>query len=276
MGTARSGRVRLADIEFDQLTEDQTIEHIITTSRSRQGGWLVNPNVDVCRQARRDPALRSLVEKASLVIPDGMPLIWAARLGGHRRLGRVAGGSLIYSLSQAAAQHERSIYLLGGAPEVPYRAAVRLCRRYPGLAVVGADAPPFGLDADLAMVETVRSRLAAAAPDIVYVGLGFPKQERLIAALAPLFPEAWFVSSGAAISYAAGTLRRAPRWMRQMGLAWLFRMLNEPRRLHRRYLVHDLPFAIKLLTAATIERFGGGEQANRSSKSATRRSGRRG
>ena len=256
MSTTRSRRVRLADIDFDQLTEEQTVEHIIVASRGRQGGWLVNPNMDVCRLVRRDPALRSLVKRASLVIPDGMPLIWAARLRGHPRLERVAGGSLIFSLSQAAAQHGRSVYLLGGAPEVPYRAAVRLRRRYPGLTVVGADAPPFGFDSDQAMVETVRSRLAAARPDIVYVGLGFPKQERLIAALAPHFPEAWFVSSGAAISYAAGTLRRAPRWMRQMGLAWLFRLLKEPRRLYRRYLVHDLPFAIKLLSAATVERFG--------------------
>lgn len=263
MDIARGSRVRLADIGFDQLTEDQAVEHIITTSRSRQGGWLVNPNVDVCRQARRDPALRSLVDKASLVLPDGAPLIWAARLGGHTRLERVAGGSLIYSLSRAAAQHKRSIYLLGGAPEVPYRAAAKLCRRYPGLVVVGADAPPFGFDADQAMVETVRSHLAAAAPDIVYVGLGFPKQERLIAALAPNFPEAWFVSSGAAISYAAGTLRRAPRWMRKIGLAWFFRLLNEPRRLYRRYLVNDLPFAIELLTAAAVERFGGRARASR-------------
>lgn len=255
MDSARNDRVRLAGIGFDQLTEDQTIEHIITASHSRQGGWLVNPNVDVCRQVQRDPALRKLIGQASLVIPDGAPLIWAARLVGHRRLGRVAGGSLIYSLTQAAAQHHRSIYLLGGLSEVPFRAAVRLCRRYPGLVVVGADAPPFGFDADQAMLETVRSRLAAAAPDIIYVGLGFPKQERLIAALAPHFPEAWFVSSGAAISYASGTLRRAPRWMRRIGLSWFFRLLNEPRRLYRRYLVHDVPFAIKLLTSATAARF---------------------
>jgi exopolysaccharide biosynthesis WecB/TagA/CpsF family protein len=259
MDTIQSGRVRLADLEFDQLTEAQTVQHIIAASRGKQGGWVVNPNVDICRQTRADPALRSLIETASLVIPDGMPLIWAARLRGDPRLERVAGGSLIFSLSQAAAQHRRSIYLLGGATEVPCRAAVRLRRRYPGLVVVGVDAPPFGFDADQAMVETVRSRLAAAAPDIVYVGLGCPKQERLIAALAPHFPEAWFISCGAAISYAAGTLRRAPRWMQQMGLAWLFRLLNEPRRLYRRYLIKDIPFAIKLLAAATAERFGAGK-----------------
>jgi N-acetylglucosaminyldiphosphoundecaprenol N-acetyl-beta-D-mannosaminyltransferase len=227
---------------------------------------VVTPNVDICRQARRDPTLQSLVNQASLVLPDGMPLIWAARLRGRTHLERVAGGLLIYSLSQAAAQHKRSVYLLGGAPEVPYRAAARLCRRFPGLVVAGADAPPFGFDADQAMVETVRSHLAAAAPDIVYVGLGCPKQERLIAALAPQFPEAWFVGCGAAISYASGTLRRAPRWMRQIGLAWLFRRLSEPRRLYRRYLVHDLPFALELLTAATAERFGRRARASLSSK----------
>jgi len=256
MNTIPSRRVRLADIDFDQLTEEQTVERIIMASGDGQGGWLVNPNMDVCRLARRDPALRSLVNRASLVIPDGMPLIWAARLRGHPRLERVTGGSLIFSLSQAAAHHGRSIYVLGGAPEVPYRAAVRLRRRYPGLAVAGADSPPFGFDSDQAMIETVRSRLTAAAPDIVYVGLGCPKRERLIAALAPLFPEAWFISLGGAVSYAAGTVRRAPRWMQQMGLAWLFRLLNEPRRLYRRYLIYDLPFAIKLLSAATAERFG--------------------
>lgn len=256
MTTTSGDRVGLAGLGFDRLSEAQTIEHILAASRRNHGGWLVNPNMDVCHKVREDPDLGRLVESASLVIADGMPLIWAARLQGHTALERVAGGSLIFSLSEAAAQHGRSIYLLGGAPEVPYRAAARLRCRYPGLVVAGADAPPFGFDSDQAMVETVRRRLAAAAPDIVYVGLGFPKQERLIAELAPHFPGVWFVSSGAAISYAAGTLRRAPRWMRQTGLAWLFRLLHEPRRLYRRYLVQDLPFAVRLLTGAVAERFG--------------------
>jgi exopolysaccharide biosynthesis WecB/TagA/CpsF family protein len=247
-------RVGLAGLDFDMVTEQQAVQHIITASLAGDGGWVVTPNVDICRHAGRDPDLRSLVQTASLTVADGMPLVWAARLGGQPLPERVAGGSLIFSLSEAAARHGRSIYLLGGGYEVPYRAAVRLRRRYPGLTVVGADAPPFGFDTDPAVVETVLTRLAAAAPHIVFVGLGFPRQERLMDRLARAFPGTWFVGCGAAIPYAAGTLRRAPRWMRRSGLSWLFRLMNEPQRLFRRYLIHDLPFTLRLLLAAPFRR----------------------
>jgi len=102
----------------------------------------------------------------------------------------------------------------------------------------------------------VRANLAATAPDIVYVGLGFPKQERLIARLAPFFPATWFISCGAAIPFAANVLPRAPKWMQSTGLEWAFRLLSEPRRLYRRYLLHDLPFAVRLLAVSTGVRLG--------------------
>jgi N-acetylglucosaminyldiphosphoundecaprenol N-acetyl-beta-D-mannosaminyltransferase len=253
--TSNGGRTRLAGLEFDRLTEAQTVERILAASLSGQGGWVATPNVDICRHTRRSPALRRLVGTASLIVPDGMPLVWAARLRGHPLPERVAGGSLIFSLSEAAARHGRSIYLLGGAAGVPERAGQELRGRYPGLQLAGADSPPLGFDQDPRAVEAVRDRLTAAAPDIVYVGLGFPKQEQLIARLAPSSPRAWFIGCGAAIPYAAKTLPRPPRWMRRTGLAWLFRLLSEPRRLFRRYLVHDLPFALTLLASAAASRF---------------------
>jgi N-acetylglucosaminyldiphosphoundecaprenol N-acetyl-beta-D-mannosaminyltransferase len=94
----------------------------------------------------------------------------------------------------------------------------------------------------------------AAAPDIVYVGLGCPKQERLIARVAPSLPGAWFIGCGAAIPFAAKVQRRAPRWMRRAGLSWLFRLATEPRRLFKRYVVHDLPFAARLLISSAVAR----------------------
>lgn len=255
-GAARpGGRTRLAGLDFDRLTEAQTVEHILGASVRDKGGWVATPNVDICRHARREPSLRHLIGTASLVVPDGMPLIWAARLRGHPLPERVAGGSLIFSLSEAAARQGRSIYLLGGAPGVPQRAGHELSARYPGLRVAGADSPPLGFDQDPQAIEAVRDRLAAAAPDIVYVGLGFPKQERLIASLVPTCPGAWFIGCGAAIPYAARALPRPPAWMRRTGLAWVFRLMNEPRRLFRRYLVDDLPFAVVLLASAAAERF---------------------
>lgn len=247
-------RTRLAGLDFDRLTETQVVQHVIEAGRLGVGGWIVTPNIDICRLSRRDAALRSLVASASLIVPDGMPLVWASRLGGDPLPERVAGGSLIFSLSEAAARHGRAIYLLGGQPGVPEQAGEELRRQYPGLAVAGTDSPPVGFDSDPDALEAIRARIAVAAPDIVYVGLGCPKQERLIFRLAPSFPGTWFLGCGAAIPYAAKAMPRPPRWMRQAGLAWLFRLLREPRRLFRRYLVDDLPFAVGLLTEAVVVR----------------------
>jgi N-acetylglucosaminyldiphosphoundecaprenol N-acetyl-beta-D-mannosaminyltransferase len=252
--TARAAR--LAGLDFHRLSEAQVVDHVIEASLRGHGGWVVTPNIDICRLAHRDPAVRRLVADASLVVPDGMPLVWAARLRGDPLPERVAGGSLIYSLSEAAAKHGRSVYFLGGAPGVPQQAGRELGGRYPGLAVAGADAPPFGFDADPQAIDAIRLRLAAAKPDIVYVGLGCPKQERLITELAPSFPATWFLACGAAIGYASRTLPRAPHWMRQAGLSWLFRLTREPRRLVRRYLVYDLPFAARLLATSALARLG--------------------
>jgi N-acetylglucosaminyldiphosphoundecaprenol N-acetyl-beta-D-mannosaminyltransferase len=248
------GRALLAGLSFHSLTEEQVVKHIVTASRDGRGGWVATPNVDICRQTQHDETLLRLVASASLIVPDGMPLIWAARLVRVPLPERVTGSSLIFSLTQAAARHQRSIYLLGGAPGVPERAGEELQGRYPGLVVAGTDAPPNGFDADPQAVAAVQARLAAAAPDIVYVGLGFPKQERLIARLAPAFPATWFISCGAAIPFAANALQRAPRWMQSAGLEWVFRLISEPRRLYRRYLLQDLPFAVRLLAGSARAR----------------------
>ena len=252
--TTSLGRTRLAGFEFDLLTEAEVIDHIVSESRAGRGGWVATPNIDICQRARRDPALRDLVRGATLVVPDGMPLLWAARLRGDFLAERVTGSSLIFSLSSAAARAGLSAYMLGGDPGVPDQAGTELARRYPGLRVAGADAPPVGFEESPEGVALVRKRLCQALPDLVYVGLGFPKQERLIAELAPALPDAWFIGCGAAIPFAAGTLPRAPAWMQRSGLEWMFRLLKEPRRLFRRYLVDDVPYAARLLISCAAER----------------------
>jgi N-acetylglucosaminyldiphosphoundecaprenol N-acetyl-beta-D-mannosaminyltransferase len=249
-GLAAGRFARVAGLDFDVLSEEQVVAHIVAESNDGQGGWVATPNIEICRQVRRDPAARALINKASLVVPDGMPLLWAARLLGDRLPERVTGSSLIYTLSAAAAANGRTIYLLGGAPGVPQRAAEELTRRYPGLRVVGADSPPWGFDREPGEVAALRARLSAANPDIIYVGLGFPKQERVISALLPGMPGAWFVGCGAAIPFAAGVLTRAPEWMQRIGMEWAHRLMSEPRRLFRRYLVDDLPYAAGLLAVS--------------------------
>jgi N-acetylglucosaminyldiphosphoundecaprenol N-acetyl-beta-D-mannosaminyltransferase len=250
--------VNVAGFGLSRLTEQQVVATVVDALRDGQGGWVATPNVDICRAARRDPAVRALIGQASLTVADGMPLLWAARLRGTPLPERVTGASLIFSISAAAARHGQSVYLLGGEPGVPERAAERLARRYPGLRVAGTDAPPLGFDANQSGVTRLRDLLTEARPDVVFVGLGCPKQERLITRLAPALPAAWFIACGAAIPFAAGALRRAPHWMQRAGLEWVYRLASEPRRLMRRYLIDDLPFAAGLLASSAAHRLWAG------------------
>ncbi len=246
--------VSVASLDFDPLSEGQVVTRIVRDLKQGQGGWVVPVNIDVCRQISRDPATRELVSGASLVVADGMPLVWAARLRGDPLPERVTGASMIFTLASAAAGSGKSIYLLGGNPGVPERAAAELERRYPGLLVAGTDAPPVGFDRHPGEFAAVRARLEEGRPDIVFVGLGFPKQERVIAALAQALPAAWFIGCGAAIPFAAGALPRAPQWMQRLGLEWLYRLVSEPRRLFHRYVLTDLPFAVRLLITSALAR----------------------
>ncbi|WP_204049653.1 WecB/TagA/CpsF family glycosyltransferase [Microbispora siamensis] len=254
VGRGRTGRVEIAGVRLDPLTEAQVVEHIIGASLRGQGGHLVTPNVDICRAAGRDPSLRELVNAADLAVADGMPLVWAARLLGRTLPERVTGADLIWSLTEAAAVHGLPVYLIGGPAGVAEAARDALCERHPGLVVAGVDAPPYGFETCAAALAEVRARLVAARPALVFAGLGFPKQDRLIAALRDDLPGAWFVGCGAAIAFAAGSARRAPAWMGDHGLEWLFRLIGEPRRLARRYLLDDLPFALRLLTGCLLRR----------------------
>jgi N-acetylglucosaminyldiphosphoundecaprenol N-acetyl-beta-D-mannosaminyltransferase len=241
-------------IDFNLMSETEVISHVIGESRVGRGGWIATPNVDILCQVRRNPEALRLVQKASLRMPDGMPIIWAGKIMGKPLVERVTGSSLIFTLTQAAAENGLSIYLLGGDPGVPEAAGENLTLRYQGLQVAGTDAPSVGFDGSIDGFMAVRQRLLNAEPKIVYVGLGFPKQERVICELLPVMPSAWFIACGAAITFAAETASRAPFWMQRSGLEWLHRLAKEPRRLFQRYIFNDLPYAIGLLALAVATR----------------------
>lgn len=246
-------KICIESIPFDPWTETSTIERILCASQCGKGGWVVTPNTDIARAVRRDPCLRSLVVSADVVVADGMPLIWASRLGGTPLPERVTGASLIRSLTKEAAMRGTSVYFLGGAPGVPEQAAERL-RADVGAIVAGSFSPALGFERSPAAMAEITDKLRAAKPGIVFCGFGFPKQERLIARLRLEFDDTWFVGCGAAIAFAAGAMTRAPQWMQRFGLEWAFRLVTEPRRLFRRYLIHDAPYAAALLGRAARAR----------------------
>ena len=241
--------VELAGVGFHAVTEVEAVTRVRAALDRGEGGRILTPNVDILRQ--RPTAYAA---DATLVVADGMPLVWASRLAGTPLPERVPGSSLIWSLSRGLAADRRSVFLLGGSPGTPCgsaRAAAALGIACPGLRVAGLS-PSFGFD-----VDEVTGTVVEAKPDLVFVGLGYPLQEEVISALRPLLPGAWFLGCGAAINFVAGDHSRAPGWMQRGGLEWLYRLGSEPRRLAGRYLRHDAPYAARLLANATARRYGG-------------------
>ena len=244
-------------LPFDRLDHGTLIDVFLDQVRARQGGWIVTPNVDILRQFTTNPESRRLILDATHRVADGQPIVWTSRLAGTRVPERVAGSDLVLSMPEAAARAGLSVFLLGGNPGVAAAAAARLEARCPELERVGSHCPPLGFEDDPAELLKIKDALQATRPALVLVGLGFPKQERLIRSLRSEMPESWFIGVGISLSFLAGEQTRAPAALQRLGLEWMHRLWSEPRRLFRRYVMQDLPFACKLLVWALFERFAG-------------------
>jgi N-acetylglucosaminyldiphosphoundecaprenol N-acetyl-beta-D-mannosaminyltransferase len=249
--------VVLMGVRLDNLSEQQVTDRVVDEVVSGRGGSLITPNVDVLRKIAKDSELMELSRQADLAVADGMPLIWASRLQRTPLTERVAGSQLIWTICRAAPSRGVTVFLLGGESGVAAEAAAALTREITDLCVVGTQCPPHGFEDDERCMNTILTHLEFARPDVVFCGLGFPKQERLMSILKARFPSMWFIGCGGAITMAAGRVRYAPEWMQRLGLEWLFRLIQEPRRLLSRYLVHDVPFACRLLFASARERWIG-------------------
>lgn len=247
-------RIRLAGVEIDRLDVAGTLDHIAGELAEGRGGWVVTVNLDILRRLVVDARFAVLCEGATVRVADGMPLVWASRLQGVPLAERVAGSDLIWNLTERAAGEGRSVYLLGGNPGAAEAAGKTLTDRFPGLKIAGFDCPPFGFEKDESYMAGLRTQVVDASPDIVYVALGCPKQEHLIRDLRPLLPGAWFLGVGISFSFVSGEVTRAPKWVQRLGLEWVHRLIQEPGRLAKRYLVDDLPFAGRLFASALWRR----------------------
>jgi N-acetylglucosaminyldiphosphoundecaprenol N-acetyl-beta-D-mannosaminyltransferase len=247
--------IPLLDGSVHAVTEARTVELVMAGLRASRGGWVVTHNLDHLRLLRRDPDFLAACSHATLRVADGMPLIWASRLAGTPLPERVAGSNLISSLSAAAAREGRSVFLLGGNPGAAEGAAAVLQARHRELRCAGILCPPMGFEDDLQVMAEIREILTQARPDIVFVALSAPRQEKIIARLREAAPQAWWMGVGISFSFLSGQVHRAPVWMQRVGLEWLHRLCQEPRKLARRYLLQDIPFAAELFMGSLRRRW---------------------
>lgn len=196
-------------------------------------------------ESQRDPDLMRIHNESGLTTPDGMPMVWAGRQAGAS-IARVYGPDLMLALLEVAEARGWSSFLYGGQAHIPVLLAQRLRNRFPRLRIAGTFAPPFRSLSDEEDAEIIQM-INEAAPDIVWVGLSTPKQERWMASHIDRIGARVLIGVGAAFDIHAGTLAQAPRWMQSRGLEWLFRLSREPTRLWKRYLVNNPRFVYRIL-----------------------------
>lgn len=262
-------KVELCGMPLASIDTRQLLDHLFESLARGQGGWLITANLDFLRRHVKDPVARDIYADADLRVADGMPLVWAAKLRGTPLPERVAGSSLVLPLCKRAAAEGRRVYLLGGDPTASKVAAEKLLADNPGLVLAGVSSPWVSAEPTDKELAEIADALTSARPDLVLVAFGSPKQERVIHKLRARLPQAWWIGVGISLSFIAGHVRRAPPLVQALGLEWVHRLVQEPRRLFRRYVVEDLPFAVELFGRAALDRVNG--SASRSaSRSAPR------
>ncbi|MHB1558418.1 MAG: WecB/TagA/CpsF family glycosyltransferase [Isosphaeraceae bacterium] len=232
--TADQERHWVWGVPFAPVTRDQAVDAVSRLIAAGRPSFFITAPTHYAMLTESQPDLRSINERAAFIVADGAPLVWASRRLGTPLPERVAGSDLIYHLCEEAAKRGFRVFLLGGVEGAADEAARRLAERYPGLQIVGTECPPHrGMTADeeAALLERIRQ----ARPDLLFVAFGQPKGERWIMRHLDALGVPVSVQVGASLEFAAGRIRRAPRWMQKSGLEWAFRLGLEPRRLAGRY-----------------------------------------
>jgi N-acetylglucosaminyldiphosphoundecaprenol N-acetyl-beta-D-mannosaminyltransferase len=220
-------------------------------------GWIVQQETHyVCvtgvhgvMESQRDAELKRIHNRAGLVTPDGMPLVWLCRLGGFSHVERGYGPDLMLALCEQSPEQGYRHFLYGGKPDIPKKLARNLQQRFPGLEIAGIYSPPFRPLSDEEDEQIVKM-INETNADVVWVGLGTPKQERWMATHIGRLTAPVLIGVGAAFDFHAGRRPQAPRWIQRSGLEWLFRLMIEPRRLGKRYLINNPMFMLLILLQA--------------------------
>lgn len=232
-------RIKFMNTEIDNLTMSEALDKIDELISENKNAYVVTPNVDHIIQLERGGEIVDVYKHADLILCDGKPLVWISKWYKTPIREKISGSDLFPRLCERAAQKGYKMFFLGAAEGVAAKAASNLEKRFPGLDVCGVYSPPFGFEKDEKEMSKITKMIKDAAPQILIVGLGAPKQEKFIYENRAKLGVPISLGLGASLDFEAGNIKRAPKWMADHGLEWFYRITQDPKRLAKRYLVDD-------------------------------------
>jgi N-acetylglucosaminyldiphosphoundecaprenol N-acetyl-beta-D-mannosaminyltransferase len=240
-------KVNICGTEIDRYSFDEVVEkvkqHVLSSTKPE---YIVTPNADHILKLQKDPLFQKVYQHAFLVVPDGVSMLWAASFLGTPLKGRVNGTDLFERLCDIAEQEQFKVFFLGGLPGAAEGAADVLKNRHPALSIVGTYRPPIGQELEAAESARTRSIIQAAKPDLLFVGFGAPRQEYWMYANYQEIAVPISIGIGGSFDVVSGMISRSPKWMQRAGLEWLFRLMAEPRRLWKRYILGNPLFLYRV------------------------------
>lgn len=238
--------MNILGIGISAISLDEAVQQMAAWIEKRSRHYVNVCTVHTVMESHRDPALQRIINESGLSTPDGMPLVWLCRFHGHNTVTRVYGPDLMLAFCEASVARGYRHFFYGGAPGVAQELAANLQSIYPGLKVAGTHSPPYrnvGAMEDPAVINAINT----AQPDVIWVGLGTPKQDFWVSQHRPLLHAPVLTAVGAAFDFHTGRVPQAPSWMQRSGLEWLFRLMQEPGRLAYRYLIYNPLFVMHVL-----------------------------
>ena len=224
----------------NSVSMDETLQEICDLVEENKKSYVVAINVDVVMKIEKDNYLKKITDEADLTLVDGKPLIWIAKWHKHPVKAKISGSDLVPALCRVAEEKGYSIFIIGGADGIADKAKANLESDLPNIKIVGTYAPPFGFEKDENELVRINSMITQAHPDLVIVCFGCPKQEKWIYENYLKYDGTVSICAGATVDFLAGNVKRAPKWMSNCGLEWLYRFFQEPKRLFKRYFIDDI------------------------------------
>ncbi|HFD8692128.1 TPA: WecB/TagA/CpsF family glycosyltransferase [Clostridium perfringens] len=227
------------NIEIDNISMDECIEKIDDLINNGKFNYLVTPNVDHIVKLDKDNEFLKVYNNADLIVTDGMPIIWYSKIIKRPIKEKISGSDLFPKICELSAQKGYKIFLLGASEGVADIAKKKLQDKYKGLNIVGVYSPKYGFEDDEIELNKIINIVKKSNTDILAVGLGAPKQEKFIFKYKDILQVPLSLAIGATIDFEAGNVKRAPKWMQNSGLEWFYRLIKEPKRMYKRYILDD-------------------------------------